>query len=39
VCPCGEVAMPCGDGTGSSTQVPVVRHARALVVTSCPAWY
>jgi hypothetical protein len=28
--------MSGGDGTGSSTQVPVARHAWVLAVTSCP---
>jgi hypothetical protein len=34
VCPCGGVAMSGGDGTNSSIQVHVVRHAWASTVTS-----
>jgi hypothetical protein len=33
VCSCGSVAMPGNDGMDSSTQIPAIRCAWALVAT------
>jgi hypothetical protein len=38
-CSYGGVAVSDGDGMGSSTQVPVVRHAWVPVVTSGHVWH